>query len=203
MTVTGGLPVAGVVLAAGRSERMGRPKSLLEVDGETLVERAVATLAGGGCDPVIAVVAGGEAGEGTAARAAAAGARAVENPDPGSEQVDSLAIGLDAVGPGVAAAVVLPVDFPAVGPAVVARLIAVFRRAGAPIVRPVHGDRPGHPVLFARDVWAEFSEPDLEEGARDVVHRHREEIAEVPVDEEGVAFDVDTPEEWESRGRGA
>lgn len=199
-----GPAVAGVVLAAGRSSRMGRDKALLPVGDDTFLGNAIRTLRAGGCDPVVAVLPPGK-GEGRmAAEVDAAGGLRVENPDPEAEQVDSLRIGLEALGSGPAAAIVLPVDFPLAGPGVVATLVEAFRAKGAPIVRPVHHDRPGHPVLLARDLWAELSDPDLERGARDVVHRHNEEIHDVPVDDRGVVVDVDTPEDFarEVAGRG-
>lgn len=191
-----GPAVAGVVLAAGRSSRMGRAKALLPVGSDTFLGSAIRTLTAGGCDPVVAVLPPGR-GEGRmAAEVERAGGAWVENPDPRAEQVDSLRIGLEALGEGPAAAIVLPVDVPLAGPEVVATLIEAFRAGGAPIVRPVHHARPGHPVLFSRAVWAELSEPDLERGARDVVHRHHAEIEDVPVDDRGVVVDVDTPEDY-------
>lgn len=190
-----GPAVAGVVLAAGRSLRMGRPKALLPVEGRTFLEHAVTVLQEGGCEPVVVVIPAGAAG--LALEAEGAGGRAVENHDPDAEQVDSLRVGLAAIPAGPAAAVVLPVDFPRVDPAAVEVLIGAFRLGGAPIVRPVHRGTPGHPVLFARSLWEELSAPGLEEGARDVVHRHRAEIEEVPVDDRGVTVDVDTPADLE------
>lgn len=190
-----GPAVAGVVLAAGRSSRMGRPKALLPVAGETFLEHAVATLLGGGCHPVVAVIPPGSPG--LALEADGAGGRAVVNPEPEAEQVESLRIALAALPAGAAAAVVLPVDFPHARAAVVAALIAGFRARGAPIVRPVHRGTPGHPVLFSREIWSEFSAPGLAHGARDVVRRHRAGILEVPVDERGVTVDIDTPADYE------
>lgn len=191
-----GSAVAGVVLAAGRSSRMGRSKALLPVGDETFLESAVRTLREGGCDPVVAVLPPNGDAEEMAALVESAGGRSEINPDLDAEQVDSLRVGLAAVGPGPAAAIVLPVDFPLAGPAVVRRLVEAFRARGAPIVRPIHHSQPGHPVLFARDLWPEISDPDLEEGARDVVHRHHAEIEDVPVDDRGVTVDVDTPEDF-------
>lgn len=191
-----GPAVAGVVLAAGRSSRMGRSKALLPVEDETFLESAVRTLREGGCDPVVAVLPPNGDAEEMAALVESAGGRSEINPDLDAEQVDSLRVGLAAVGLGPAAAIVLPVDFPLAGPAIVRRLVEAFRARGAPIVRPIHHSQPGHPVLFARDLWPEISDPDLEEGARDVVHRHHAEIEDVPVDDRGVTVDVDTPEDF-------
>lgn len=192
-----GPAVAGVVLAAGRSSRMGHSKPLLPVEDDTFLERSVATLREGGCDPVVAVVAAGEETERMSRLVEERGGKAVVNPDPDAEQVDSLRIGLEAIPAGPAAVVVLPVDFPLAGPMVVETLVRAFRQSGAPIVRPVHHDRPGHPVLFARDLWEELSAPGLEEGARDVIHRHHAEIEDVPVDDRGVLVDIDTPTDYE------
>lgn len=189
-------PVAGIVLAGGRSSRMGEPKALLEVEGASFLERAARTLARGGCHPVLAVVPPGETGERLLELARRAGAGVVVNPDPEAEQIDSLRLGLGSLETGIPAAVVLPVDHPRVRAATVASLIEAFREKGAPVSRPVYQERPGHPVLFARDVWAELEEPELEHGARNVVHRHLAEIEEVPVDDPGILIDVNTPEEY-------
>ena len=191
--------IAGIVLSAGRSSRMGSPKPLLELGGETFLARAVRVLREGGCDPVVVVLPPGEAGGAMGEIARSAGAVAVENPEPQAEPVDSLQIGLGEMEDVTAAAVVLPVDVPVAGAAAVRALIAAWRERPAPIARPVHGGKPGHPVLFARAVWEELSAPDLRHGARDVVHRHHAEILEVEVGDPGVLVDIDTQQEYARR----
>lgn len=189
------MSVAGVVLAAGRSERMGRSKALLEVGGRTFLERAIGTLARGGCAEVVTVLpAGGGSGR-AGALARGSGATVVEAPH-GGEQIDSLRAGIAALPEAVEAAVVLPVDHPLADAATVDTLIRAFERGRAPIVRPVWRDRPGHPVLFARSLWPELADPALERGARDVVHRHAQEIEDVPLDDRGVTVNVDTPADY-------
>lgn len=188
--------IAGVVLAAGRSSRMGRPKALLPVGDGTFLDHALETLRAGGCRPLVAVVPPGREAAAIGARAESGGAIVVENPAPGAEQIDSLRCGLSSLPAAVQAAVVLPVDHPRADAATVTALIAAFRARGAPIVRPVHDGIPGHPVLFARETWPELAEPDLAHGAREVVHRHHGEIEEVPVADAGVTVDVNTPEEY-------
>lgn len=188
------MKVAGVVLAAGRSARMGRPKALLEIGDRTFLERAIGILERGGCSDVIAVLARGEV-EGRAGELARAhGAKPVENP--GGEQIESLRMGLAAVPADAAAAVVLPVDHPLADAGTVAALIGEYQATRAPIVRPVYRDRPGHPILLARVLWPELADPALEHGARDVIHRHAEEIHDVPIDDRGVTVDVDTPADY-------
>lgn len=196
MTARASGRVAGIVLAAGRSARMGEPKALLPVEETTFLERAVRVLADGGCDPVVAVVPSGPTGEALLALAARAGARGVVNPDPEAEQIDSLRCGLHAVDREVRGAAVLPVDHPRIQADTVAALLKAFDESGAPIIRPVHQGRPGHPVLFARGVWGELEAQDLASGARDVVHRHHADINDVPVDDPGIAIDVNTREEY-------
>ncbi|MGH7565853.1 MAG: nucleotidyltransferase family protein [Gemmatimonadota bacterium] len=191
------MKVGGIVLAAGRSSRMGASKALLEIGGETFLERAIGILLEGGCETVAVVLAVGEGSGRPGKLAHARGARPVENPIEGAEQIDSLRLGLEALPEDADAAIALPVDHPLANAGTVAALIRTFRSSGAPIVRPVYHDHPGHPVLFAREVWAELADPDLVEGAREVVHRHAEEIRDVAIDDRGVTVDVDTPEDYE------
>lgn len=189
--------IAGIVLAAGRSRRMGRPKALLPFRGESFLARAVRVLREGGCGEVVAVVGpeGDPVAREVAETAREAGARVEVNPDPEAEQVDSLRAGLAALPPEAEAAVVLPVDVPGVGAEAVRAVVEAFR-GGAPIARAVHGGAHGHPVLFARRVFPELLADPLPEGARTVIHAHAGEVAEVPVESAGVLLDVDTPGDY-------
>ena len=190
------MSVVGIVLAAGRSSRMGEPKALLEVDGGTFLDRAIDILVEGGCDTVTVVLGpeegGGRAGEIVRRKRALP----IENPYADAEQIDSLRIGLESLPEDAEAAIVLPVDHPLAQARTVRELIRGFRASGLPIIRPVYDDRPGHPVLFARGLWSELVEPDLTEGARQVVHRHAAEILDVAIGDRGVAVDIDTPEDY-------
>ncbi|HEU0016069.1 MAG TPA: nucleotidyltransferase family protein [Longimicrobium sp.] len=188
--------IAGIVLAAGRSRRMGQPKAFLRAAHGTFLETAVRALREGGCGDVV-VVAGPETDPAAARIAAEArrlGARVAVNPEPGSEQVDSLRCGLRALRGDAEAAVVAPVDVPDASPGLVRALVDAFGRTGAPVAAPARGGRHGHPVLFSRAVFAELLDGDLPDGARGVVHAHAAELAEVPVD--ALPADVDTPDDY-------
>lgn len=188
--------IAGIVLAAGRSRRMGRPKAFLNLDGRTFLERAVAALQRGGCSPVVVVAGppGDAAADETALAAARLGATVARNPDAESPQVASLRVGLGALGDEVEAAIVTPVDVPRVDAATVRALAAAFAVGGAPVAQPFDGVRHGHPVLFARRVWPELMADPLPQGARTVIHAHAAARAEVRV--RALPADVDTPDDY-------
>ena len=188
--------ICGIVLAAGRSRRMGEPKALLRVGDDTFLRHAVQALRDGGCAYVVVVT--GRLDDDTARRiaedAAELDAGIAVNPAAESQQVDSLRTGLAALPPEAEAAVVAPVDVPDVSGALVRAVIDAFVRTGAPVALPALGGRHGHPVLFARRVFAELMRPDVPQGARTVVHAHAAELAEVPVD--ALPTDLDTPDEY-------
>lgn len=200
--------VAGLVLAAGRSTRMGEPKPLLEIDGRTFLQATVEALREGGCEPVMAVIASPDAA--FAARSAGA---AIAQGRPDAQQIDSLRSGLDALDAAdgaadrapdravggaldgrVEAVVVLPVDHPRVRPATIGTLISAWRAEPGAMVRPVHRGRPGHPTLFPRGVWSALRAPALPDGARSVVEAGP--VVDVPVDDPGVLVDIDTPADY-------
>jgi CTP:molybdopterin cytidylyltransferase MocA len=182
--------IAGIVLAAGRSSRMGEPKAFLRLGGASFLERAVMALREGGCGAVWVVAGADEVGARVAEAASALGAHVAVSGEP--EQVDSLRIGLRALPAHAEAAAVLPVDVPEVDAATVRAVADAFLRSRAPVVVPERDGRHGHPVLFARAVWPELH-GDLAEGARTVVHAHAADRVEVPVP--SLPGDVDTPDD--------
>lgn len=180
--------VAGILLAAGEGSRLGQPKALVELGGQTLAERGVALLRAGGADPVL-VVAG-------AAPVAIPGARAVYNPDWRSGMGSSLAAGLRALAAvGAGAAVIALADQPLVGAEAVRRLIAAYRD-GAGVVVAAYGGKPRNPVLIARQHWADVTELAAgDTGARPFLRAHPELVTLVECGDTGSPDDVDTPED--------
>jgi molybdenum cofactor cytidylyltransferase len=176
---------------------MGAPKALLTYRGETFLGRLVRALSDGGCQPILVVVGpadGGDA-ERIAAEAATLGATVVVNPDPGSEQVESLRTALRALPAGVEGILATPVDAPGATAEVVSALLAAAAPR-IPIVVPSFGGRRGHPILFGRRVFAELLSAELEAGARTLIARYEEELVEVAVEDAGVLLDIDTPAEY-------
>jgi len=186
--------IDGLVLSAGRSRRMGRPKALLPIDEETFIERAIRVLIEGGCREVFAVVPADAPG--VTRLAEQAGARIVVNPDVDSDQATSLRLGLEAVGDDADAVAVLPVDHPLISSETVLRLLSKYREARPAIVRPVYCGVPGHPGIFSRRLFPELLDPDLPEGAHTVIEAHRDEVVDVEVRDIGVTADIDSPDDY-------
>ena len=181
--------IAGVILAAGASSRMGQPKALLEYEGESFVARMVRIL-GSVCGQVI-VVLGYDAERVRAA--APAGATIVVNPEPERGLLSSLQCGLREAG-GAHAVMFLPVDYGALRIDTVTRVAA---EAGvAQVVAPIYEGRHGHPVCIARAVVDELLAVPATAQARDVIRRHREATRFIEVDDTGAVNDIDTPEDY-------
>lgn len=188
-------PVDGVVLAAGRSRRIGQSKPLLRVDGETFLERAVRRLAAGGCRTVSVVA--GSTDEPVRRLARALGAAIVVNPETGSEQIHSVRLAVANLPPDSGAMVVLPVDYPLVAAKTVAALIEAYIARRALIVVPCMRDEHGHPVLIARPLFRSITEDALPEGVRSLIELRSDRLEAVPVDDEGTLLDIDTAEQYE------
>jgi len=186
-------PGAGVVLAAGSSSRMGRPKALLETGGRTFLEAVCATVADAGVRPVLVVIAH-DAPE--VAAALPKECVPVPNPNPELGQVSSMALGLEAaLQLGKRWAVVALVDHPAVGAGTV-RLLA--ERAGAEpgaVHVPTYKGERGHPAVVPTALAPSLFEAQEGEGARDVFSRLGILVREHAVDDPGILVNVDTPED--------
>lgn len=192
--------IPGIVLAGGRSSRMGQPKALLRIgeDGETFFDRVTATLLEAGV-PHVVVVAGADA---VAIRQKArprAGVAIVDNPDFDRGQLTSLLAGLSAVDHLAPNAVLVTlIDVPLVSIDTVRALLAASSRSAAPIIRPVSNGRHGHPVIFGRALFDELRRADLQQGAKQVVRAHAAEILEIEIGDEGAFTDIDTPEDYDT-----
>jgi len=186
--------VAGLIPAAGRSSRMGRPKPLLDYRGRTFLDRIVGELRAAAISPVAVVVAGGDEQLSTEVRRL--NAVLVVNPRPELGMLSSVVVGLDVIEREHPDALLLwPVDCPAVGRATVRRLVETWQSTGAPVVIPVREGRRGHPVLFSAAVFADLREAPSDIGPRAVVRRHAHDLVEVAVTDGAITDDIDTPED--------
>jgi molybdenum cofactor cytidylyltransferase len=194
--------LAAIILAAGDSVRMGRPKALLhDPDGRPFAARVVRTFAEASVRHVIIVTGSQHAAvvDAIAADRSPVTPVFVTNSQPSLGQLASLRIGLAAATTlDVDAVLVTPVDIPMVRPSTVRELIRVWERTRAPIVRPAVGERHGHPVLFDRAVFDALRSAPLALGARTVVHAWGGQLVNVPVDDDGCLFDIDTPADYDT-----
>ena len=190
--------VAGVLLAAGEGSRLGRPKALVELDGQTLAERGVTMLRTGGADPIL-VVAGAvqvnvekihavyneqwRTGMGSSLRAAL---RALTDAE-GAQDGLAATLAVD-----VGAVVVALADQPLIGTEAVARLIAAYR-GGAGVAVACYDGKPRNPVLLAREYWPEvIAAATGDQGARAFLHARPELVTHVECGDTGSPDDIDT-----------
>lgn len=190
------MTVAGLVLAAGEGRRLGTPKALVRVDGQLLVERAVATLSDAGCSPVVVVL--GAAATEVARTADLGDAVVVVNDGWTSGMASSLCTGLTALADlHASAAVVLLVDQPQVGPELVRRLVAHHSDGVAAVSVSYDGHRR-NPVLLDASVWgAVMATAEGDMGARRWLDTHGDEVVLVACDDLGSDLDIDTPQDLE------
>jgi molybdenum cofactor cytidylyltransferase len=184
--------IAAIVLAAGRSSRMAPANKLfVEIDGKTMLARAVEAATGSQAVETIVVV-GNDAAR---AKAALSGVRVVENPDYASGLAGSVRAGIAAVSAECDGAVVLLGDMPMVASSHVDRLIAAFAPVeGSAICVAAHGGKRGNPVLWSREFFPAILALDGDRGARGVMREHEDRLCEVPMPDDGVLIDLDTAE---------
>ena len=186
--------ISGVVLAAGTSSRLGRPKQLLELEGRPLLQHVVEAAAASGLDEVI-VVLGYESERIASALTLPPGTRVVVNRDYEAGQSTSLRAGLGSVDPEAKAAAILLGDQPRVTPPAISKVLDAFRASEATIVRALWQGTPGHPVVLARSEWDSIKNLNGDTGARDLVATSaRVEVVEMG---EPPLEDVDTREQYE------
>lgn len=184
--------IAGIILAAGASSRMGRPKALLEFRGERFVDRLIRVFSGV-CDSVI-VVAGVHAAE---IHAAVAGrAHVVVNPDPDRGQLSSLQTALFELSEDCQAFLFTPVDSPSVHERTPAMLLERLRSGAAPFAIPRYNGKRGHPVCARGAMIAEFLALPPTAETRALVNARERQIAYVDVNDAGVLVDVDDPDAY-------
>lgn len=174
--------IGGLVLAAGASRRMGSPKALLTIEGETFLDRMVRVMRSA-CDEVAVVVPPlWPLAEGY-----------VPNPDPERGMLSSLRCGLERL-TGMDHVLFTPMDLPLLEPRTVRAIAGVANRAA--VVIPRYGEDRGHPVAVDRVVMGELlAAPDGVQ-PRDVIRRDDSRVLFLDVDDPGVVRDVDHPEDY-------
>jgi molybdenum cofactor cytidylyltransferase len=196
-----GPKVAALILAAGASSRMGSNKLIEDVGGRPMVARVAASVAASKAAP-ITIVTGNQADK---VKNALNGIDATfaHNPDFAQGLSTSLKTGIAALPKDIDGVLICLGDMPLVDAGTIDKLIAAFNPLeGRAIVVPVHDGRRGNPVLWGAQYLAEMRNLDGDQGARKLLDEHADDVVEVPITDESVLFDVDTPDKLaDVRGR--
>ena len=186
--------VAGVVLAAGVSSRMGTDKLLLKIGGTSVLRRAVSTAVSAGLDPVLVVV--GSNRVELAAELAGLEHTLIENIESARGIGSSLRAGITAVPEDAAGAVVMLADMPFVTADLLRELLACWRESSAPLAISLYGEVAAPPMLYGRALFAELRDTEREVTGKMMVQRHRSEAVAIALPEAALA-DLDTPADVE------
>ncbi len=188
--------VSGVVLAAGGSRRLGRPKQLLPLAGQPVLAHVVRAAHDSDLAEVVLVL--GHEADAIAAAVGDLGQRTVVNPDWTSGQSTSLRAGLAAVDPTADAVLFLLGDQPGVGRETIDALLAVARAdpEARPIAAAEYGGRLGNPVLFRRALFPDLAALTGDEGARRLLRADPDRVLRVPVADGPPPPDIDTEEDY-------
>jgi molybdenum cofactor cytidylyltransferase len=186
--------ITAVVLAAGKSERMGRPKMLLPFGRKTLIETVLAGVLRSRVDDVVVVL--GAHREAIEPVVSKFQLRTVFNPDHGNGMLSSVLRGLGEVPAAAQAFLVVLGDHPFPPASAIDRLIAARERTGKGIVLPVFRGRRGHPVLIDMRYRDDVTVLDPSVGLRQLLRDHPNDVLEVSVRTPSVLTDIDRPSDY-------
>jgi molybdenum cofactor cytidylyltransferase len=184
--------IAALLLAAGRSSRMGTNKMLEEVDGKPMVARTAQRLLASRARPIIAVL--GNQADAVDAALGRLPIERVRNPDYGDGLSTSLRRGLTALPADIDGVVVCLGDMPLIAGRDIDRLIAAFNPLeGRAIVVPTRRGKRGNPLLWSREFFSEMMTLAGDMGARKLIEEHPDRVSEIEMDSDSVLIDIDTP----------
>ena len=187
--------ISAIILAAGRSERMGAFKPLLPFGPTTVIETCIENIRGGGVETIVVVLGQGPRAEELKDHLQNSRVMFAINPDPRSEMSASIACGVRALPKATRAVIINPADHAAVPSEVVAQLITEWRN-GALLVKPTWNARGGHPVLVDLSFREELLTLDPQAGLKAFFSAHQEQVKRVPVNSNYIARDMDTWDDY-------
>lgn len=194
--------IIAVVLSAGESSRMGRPKALLPIQGQKFIERIIRVIGQSRVGRTIVVL--GHRADQLRGQIEHLPVEVVINPDYRSGQLSSLQVAIRHIRDDdrCDGMLVHLVDHPFIDVALVDALIESFFETKKMIVVPSYKGKRGHPVIFSRELFGELLNAPLDQGAKAVVNAHRQETLEIEWHDEGITLDIDTPELYRQHVRG-
>lgn len=189
--------IGAVVLAAGTSSRLGRPKQLLQLAQKPVFRYPVDLAVKSGLSPVT-IVAGGLVHD-LSRHLSGVPAQLVYNPEYQTGMASSLRTGLMSLPGHLEAVVVFLADQPLIPERVVHDLVTIYlsnRQKGCQIVRPIYAGVPGHPVLFDSKMFPKLATLTGDTGARTLFKAHQAQICQVEYENDAFGMDIDTEEDW-------
>ena len=186
-----------ILLAAGSSSRLGRPKQLLSYDGQTLLQHTIQVASDSNAHPVVVVL--GAQAEMIRNDIKEIDVNLVDNPDWQEGMASSIRSGINAfteIAPDAEGMILMVCDQPHVNPSLLNEIITAHKRTGKPIVACSYEKTFGPPVFFHRSLFAELLQLKGDIGARSVVRQHTDEVEVIPFPE-GV-FDIDTEADFKN-----
>jgi len=188
--------ISAVILAAGKSERMGQMKQLLRFGGSTILATTIDRYTNSVVDEVIVVL--GHDAETVRPVISGRPLKVVVNTDYRQGISTSIITGLKNIDNHAGAVLIALGDQPLIDIGTINLLIAEFSNHEKGIAVPIYRERRGHPVIFSIKYKNELLSLIGDTGARDVIRRHLSDVLEVPVNNEAVCLDIDTPESYQS-----
>ncbi len=189
--------ISAIVLAAGESRRMGKPKPLLRFNDKTFLEQIISRLKVCDVDRITVVL--GAGAEMIKNSIDLSGTNIVINKDYQKGQLSSLIAAIEETPQETDAILVCLVDNPFINKEVINKIIAKFRQTNNPIIVPVFNGKRGHPTLFSRTLFSELVNAPKEQGARYVLHSNAEKVLELETSESTILSGIDTPEDYRAQ----
>ena len=186
--------INAIILAAGESKRMGKPKPLLRFHDRTFLDQIISVLKLSDADRITVVL--GPEPETITKSVDLSGTNVVINRDYQKGQLSSLITAIEETPQETDAILVCLVDTPLITEEVVNKIISKFEETNNPIIVPVFNKRRGHPVLFSSSLFNELLNAPQEQGARYVVYSNEEKVLELETSEGGILNSIDTPDDY-------
>ena len=193
--------ISGIILAAGSSQRMGSPKSILKIREKTFLQHIVEVLRSARIINIV-IVLGAEAEEIQKSLTWFDG-KIVVNEEWQKGQLTSIITGLNNLDMAMTdpeeinGAMICPIDHPLLSQALIVNLLYGYWTSKKKIIIPTFNGQRGHPVVFDKDLFDELRSAPPDVGARAVVYKNTDDVYEVPVKEDGILINIDTHEDYQ------
>lgn len=187
--------ISGILLAAGESKRMGEPKALLPFDGITFIDSILNKFSGIGCKPIITIL--GSSAELICQKTQVNAFQCFNNPNPEDGQLSSLQIAIEHLPEESMGFILALVDHPLVKLETYQKLYDMAKANPDNIIIPEFYGQKGHPVYFGRPFFDSILHLPLTDGARVVIRENPADVIYLPVEDEGILKDIDTPKDYQ------